>query len=112
MSIKQSTSTTGPTPSPPRVEATATTVHPIRTVTDELYSRVSRFQAELDAIVRRPVTPTECREALLDTLVRHRSLVAGAWHIVEGAVARIDAHRLQGPVFERDEIRKWLGLVA
>lgn len=112
MSTKQPHSITGQLPSMSESESVRPVVQAIRPVSDDLNSRSARFQAELDSIIRRPVTAPECREALLDALVRHRSLVAGAWYIVEGANAKLDASRLQGPVFERDEIRKWLALLA
>ncbi len=112
MSTKQPTAITGQLPEVSESDSARPTVNTARTVSDELHSRASRLQAELDAITRRPVSASECREALLDALIRHRSLVAGAWHIVEGNSAKVDANRLYGPVFERDEIRKWLVLLA
>lgn len=112
MSIKQPTTITGQLPVSTESDAPRTAIPTVRAVSDDLNSRSARFQAELDSIARRPVSAPECREALLDTLVRYRSLVAGVWHTVEGANAKVDANRLQGPVFERDEIRKWLSLLA
>lgn len=112
MSTKQPTIITGQLPSTTESDASRPATQTIRAVSDDLHSRSARFQAELDSIIRRPVAAAECRDALLDALVRHRSLVAGAWYIVDGANAKVDANRLQGPVFERDEIRKWLSLLA
>ena len=73
---------------------------------------MTRLHAELDEIVTRPLDDVTCREQLLDCVLRQRSLVAGVWQVRSALGAEIEISRLRGPLFERDDIRKWINQVG
>lgn len=73
---------------------------------------IAAMHAELDAIVVRQTDAPGCRVALLDCVVRHRTLIGGLWYRVEKDQAVPDVRRLSGAVFDRNDVHKWLGAAA
>lgn len=94
-----------------RAPASATTTRQVNS-TINTSGPASLLHNELDAIIRRRISDTACREALLDCLLRHRSLTGGGWFRIEEQEALFDAVRLNGPVYERDDVRRWLCTLA
>ena len=73
---------------------------------------VARLHAELDGIAARPITDVACRQAMLDCLIRSRSLIGGVWFRIEGENALADVQRLQTELLQRADIRRWIGKTA
>ncbi len=106
MNIETTDTTTTTASQIPVGVATSASIKPLHN------NAISRLHVELDGIANRPVTDAMCRESMLDCLLRCRKAVGGVWSSVNGDRVTSDISRLQGPIFERSEIKRWLANIA
>ena len=78
----------------------------------ETKDTLAAFRKEINTIATRAVSEEECREALLDCAARTLPVVGGAWLRQNGQLWAITNQRLPGPLFDRDDLQKWIGLQA